>query len=279
MTSYSQAEVISLLSPYKHALPLSYSKVNTLLACPRMYQKRYIEKIKVDTAPTAVIVVGKFVHKVLELCLLKGKTRGWDPEIIEFKTIWDQVIHQLKVPENEVNMAQRMQAQTEKILNRLVAAIGQNKFCVYPEFMLCVDKSGLVKPTVKWPHRFYWGFIDLYAETQSRKRAIMVDFKSHSKTEEHSARTSNQLGMYAHYLFERNQYLESIQFGGIYLPDENIDLSTQIFRGSTEHTAINDNVFERYHQFIDVLATTDFVPKVSEYCDWCDYTQGCPAQK
>lgn len=270
-------EIIELLAPYTHALPLSYSKINTLLACPRMYQKRYIEKIKIELPPKDVIIVGKFVHKVLELCLNRGQTYGWEPGAIDFDMTWMQVSRQCKLPIEEFNMAQGIRISTEKTFLRVADAIRKNRFIIFPELMLCVDKQGVVKPGVRWPNRFFWGFIDFYAETQSRKRAVMLDFKSHGKTEDHVKKAHAQLSTYAYYLFERNPALESIQFGGAYLPDEDIDLSSQIYRDSPEHAAVVEHVYNLYQQFAAALNTGDFSPKISEYCDWCEHTHGCPA--
>jgi hypothetical protein len=270
-------DIINKLSEIPSALPLSYSKVSTLFNCPFMYQERYIRHTAPGEVPNPEAAkVRSVLHKVLELCIDKGMSYGWSMEAINFDATWKMVLPPYTLTEKELTMVEAQYEQTKNIFARLVDAINKNRFTVFNEMKICMDKNGRVTSGIKSNNRFFYGFVDFYAETPQRKRALMLDFKSHYCTESNYKKTQEQLGTYTYYLFERNPRLETIQFGGVYLPEEKIDLHPQIFRNSTEHLTIKTDLQTRYMAMLQKLNEGVFEPRKSEYCDWCPFTALCP---
>lgn len=270
-------KILSNSATYEKTLPLSYSKIKTLLKCPRQYLKRYIEFTKGAEAPQKeVMVVGSFVHKVLEHCLNKGQSFGWEEDAIDFDLTWVQVQKQFKLTYDEYCMAQAIRINTENVFIKLLQAINGYKLHVLPELQICVDKAGGVRPAVPFKKRLFYGYVDFYAETPKKTKAMLIDYKSHGKTESNAEEAKSQLETYVYYLFLRNKKLNMIQYGGAYLPDEDIDLNSKLERDSDEFKCVEHRIKDMYSEFIAKLTAGNFDPVPGKYCEWCSYADTCP---
>ena len=88
------------------------------------FQQRYFEKQKgVDALQKEVQVVGKFIHKVLELCVTKGVNFAFQLEAVDFDLTWAQVLKQMKLTKLEYDLAQEQRIHTENILIRVIDSI------------------------------------------------------------------------------------------------------------------------------------------------------------
>jgi len=272
------SEFVEQLSPYSYALPLSFSKGNTLLTCGRKYDLQYIKRAqKIEAPHKEVMVVGKFTHKVLELCLNKAQHFGWEQDAVDFGGSWMQVHKQMPMTLKEYDMTESLRVPTEEVFHKLMSAIRTYRMKVFPEMMICMSRTGKVAPSIKWNNRFFYGFIDFIGITPNYKKALVIDYKSHSKNDDDIEKTALQLSTYAYCLFMWHPELEQVQYGVAYLPDTDIDLQPAIVRGSDEYQQLEDRVFSFFREYIEKLNAKAFAPTASKLCDWCEYVDKCEA--
>lgn len=261
------------------ALPISYSKAKCLFNCPRMFQMKYISKPKADPPPNPdTAKVGKCVHSVLEKCLIKGQLLGYNSEKASFSSNWEIMRKLNSFTEEEVSLVEGLKENSEITLNKMLTAIQKYSFTITPELQLIMTKSGRIVPDVDWPLRFFLGYVDFYAENPNKSKALLLDFKTHSSSEQHLKDAQQQLGLYTHFIFLRNPKLVSVQYGPVFIPDSSIK-TTNVVRGSDEHKEIIQDANEFIYQFKTTLQTTDFKVTPGHYCSWCNYSSQCSIEK
>jgi hypothetical protein len=270
-------DIIQACKDLDKLLPLSYSKGTTLLNCPLLYKHRYIEKtVGGPGLDKEAAVVGKFIHAVLEYCLNRGQTFGYELECLDFDLTWQQVSKQSNLTTLEYSMAQAQRIHTERILERLLRAINTHNLVVTPEAQIGMATNGTVKGNVPWKTRFFYGFMDFRGLTPNQAHAIILDHKTHGFSAQNASAVDTQTALYTYLTFLQYPALQKIQAGGAYIPDEHIDMTTftRDKIGEVEDKVLNffGSVWEKASIG---QSQSDYPACSGRHCNWCGYTTGC----
>lgn len=269
--------LIQRLAEKENILPLSYSKVRLLLACPRQFKLRYLDKAEGGIAlDKESAVVGKFLHAVLQYCLDKGQHFGYTEDTVDYDLTWMQVAKQAGLTSKEYDMAQDMRMCTENVLSRVLSAVRSHELQVITEANLVMRLDGEVRSNARWPDRFFTGIADFLGLSKNKSRALIIDYKSHPYSEERRRDEEIQTGIYALLTFLRFPTVRTIQAGCAYLPEEKVDLFATYHRDDPKLVVL---VVDFLTEFLEKLESTCFAPEASKFCDWCTYSAGCSAFK
>lgn len=270
-------QTVETLKQYKGAMPLSYSKMKILGVCPLQYKFRYIDKLK-GTPPKSreAMIVGSFLHKVMEYCVTKGQSFGYRMECVDFSGTWEQVQQQLCLTDQEYAKAMAQREATKNVLQRVLHIIERHDMRTRPEMQICLGKNGKAATNLRWPQRLFFGYIDFFAITKNGLSGMFLDYKSHDKTEERDEEVRDQIAMYAYPLLRMHPGLEVLQGGCAYLPEENVDMHAPITRENTAELEERVDMF--YARYLERLQAGVFDPVESKYCTWCYFHEQCPIQ-
>lgn len=281
MAEYDWEALVAELEDLK-ALPLSYSKMNTLFSCPLRYKKQYIEKtergIPLVKEPA---VVGKFVHKVLENCIHKGNAFGFEEDVVDFNRVWASILKQSNLTSKEYDMAQDQKIHARNIYNRMVGIIQKQQFKSIPELQVICTKNLQVKSGAPWNHRLLFGYIDYFGISPKGTKALIIDYKTHGKSEEHSDAVDIQTRIYGYLIMLMFPTIKVLKMGAAYIPDELVEAPITITREELKEseTFLYELLLRFRDSFIVANIGTDaaFAPSMSNNCDWCNYHTTCPA--
>jgi len=257
-------------------MALSYSKVKLALACGRMYKARYIDKKSEDITQVyepAPARVGKFLHKVLEYAVEKGQNFGYDIDSVDFGLTWQAVQKDMQLTSSEWDMATAMRHFTRERLISVLDLIQKYGLDPRPEKQFNMNLQGRMVHNAPYPAKFFTGYIDLWATTPNARAAILLDYKSHKKSDENAEDLARQTALYTYFMFLAAPKVETIQPGGVYLPENLTDLHPIVRR--CELQTLEDTVLEWLARYYEKLKAGDFEPSVSKQCNWCGY-EGCP---
>lgn len=270
-----------LLISFQHLevspLPLSYSKASLLLGCGRFYRLRYMEKREEDQ--NAILdresaQVGKFLHTVLEYCMTKAQRFGFEMDSVDFGLTWKQAADQMRLCHAEYNRAMEMRTTTANLLAQLLELIKKYHLRVTPELRFCMSKTGVVTANVPYHSRAFIGFLDFWGVTANQRAGLLLDYKSHFKSAENQESLVMQTMLYLYFMFRMHPQVQTIQTGGVYLPEDLLDLH-QIVRRE-EMPRIEDEVKKFLAAFYQAYSRSEFKPTQSKYCKWCGYIGTCP---
>jgi hypothetical protein len=131
---------------------------------------------------------------------------------------------------------------------------------------------------VPWKTRFFYGFIDFMGITPNLNHAIILDHKTHGKSDQNAAAVDTQTSIYTYLNFLRYPALRKIQTGGVYIPDEDIDMATFTRDNFSE---VEEKALSFFSSVLTAAlsgAETGVYPAGSgRHCRWCGYTTGCEA--
>lgn len=261
------------------ALPTSYSRANITIVCPRQYHLRYVERTPGGTPLRSEPArVGKFIHTVMQYCIEKGDAFGFTDEDVDFDLIWHQTAKSYNLSVAEYNMAQTMRTETRNVLSRFLRTIRERQLSPMPEVKVTMNKAYEVKRNTKYENRVFTGSIDLLAFSANRNRAILVDYKTHRRSEDRAEEVALQTAIYSLFTFLRYPETQLIQAGCAYIPDEDVDLTTKFDR-DRDFPFLVDKVTDFFSKVRDVHQNAPEVgmpPLKSKYCDWCGFINGCP---
>ena len=258
------------------ATPLSYSKGNIAIVCPLQYKRRYLDKstggIPLEKEPA---VVGKFIHAVFQYCVEKGMSFGFNEETVDFDLTWHATSKMLGLTKKEYDLAQDLRYASKNVLHRILEAIRKRKLRPSPEMSMVMNKNKMVKGNVPWDSRVFSCVADLACQTKKGKQGLLIDYKSHSETQERAEAVKLQTTIYTLFMFLRFPQLQTIQAGCAYIPDESVVLR--------QYDRDDPTLINTFCTFLeDVLASVsakDLAPSKSKYCDWCAYIGSCPLHK
>lgn len=269
--------IIHAMTAYPKLIPLSYSKVKTLLECPLKYKHQYLDKHeKGDPVDKTSAMVGKFVHKVLEDCMVKCQSFGFEDGKVDYDLTWMGVKESNMLTHSDYEVAMKHKDTARRVFRRLRKFIVANDMKIQPEAVFCMNRAGSVSGLGAWPTRFFYGYIDLFMFTPDY-RAVLLDYKTHSKSTENAALVGNQTKIYTYFMFKKFPQLRAITPGAAYIPDELLDLEDPIL--ASDLPKLESEVMGYLNSALEVVQAGDYSPKICELCKWCDYISWCPAQQ
>jgi hypothetical protein len=261
------------------ATPLSYSKMQVLFNCPLRYYHQYICKsergIPLDKEPA---VVGKFIHNILEFCMTKGASYGYTEEAIDFNRVWAAVSKQMPLTQKEYDMAQDQRIHAKNVLIRMLELVTDYKMRVYPELRIILSKDLHVSSNVPWKSRLLWGFVDFVGITKSGKQALIIDYKTHGKSDNNATAVDTQTRIYGYLLMLMFPTLQKVKMGAAYVPDELVEAPAVITREDMPST--EKEFYEALKTFMEALTPCvdeeKYLPIKGDKCKWCNYFHECP---
>ena len=236
----------------------SFSKLSLFEACPKAFQATYLQKqnhttgaSKFDAVPAKV---GTFIHKVFETSL----TPAIAPP--EFLALWAGLVKSAGLTHEELLAANSFKSNVRQLTTRLHRA---------------VDQQGAVTNT---EHRMIHGpficFTDLVLNAPGKPWAVLLDYKTHSRTKDRDAKVKDQLALNALLYFWCNPSVEEIKVGAVYVPDEDV-VFFKVYRRSKDLAKLEQHWLKRCWDAMALiqeykLAGAFPIPKKkSPVCTWC----------
>lgn len=255
---------------------MSWSRVSTLLRCPRQFDLRYRKKVPSGeiVKDHAAIEAGKLVHKILELAVTRCASFGYTFEGTGYSGIWRTLVGEYLSPDVRARMA-ALYVPSAEILRRIIALAGKFQAEVSTEKKLMLNRAWQYTASCPWERMAWLGYVDL--EMVASGKVLIVDYKSEHFSEDRSEKVAVQTAMYAYAEFLRSKTIRQIQTGCAYLLDSRIEMDNVIFRDDIQ--IIENTLYSFYKKYLSRLESGTTEPEASLYCQWCGYTQGCPVFK
>ncbi len=237
---------------------LSYSQLDTFNNCPLQYRYRYLQRIPV--APSAPQSLGNTIHRTLRDFLqgIKGKQKLKEKDLLSLlDRNWSSLGYTDKAHEKEgKRAAQRMLANFYKNLDKKVV-------------IESLEQSFIIKAS---PDLKVGGKIDRVDKIGKDKIEI-IDYKTGRSLEQKEVDKSLQMTVYAlaaqdKGIYNKNPREVTLTF---YFLDSGKKISTK--RTSKQLQEVRKEIIKKAQE----IAKSDFEPKPSPLCDFCDYKLICEA--
>lgn len=157
-------------------LLLSKTKLNTYCLCPEKYRLTYVENIRPEKTPTALIE-GSALHHIVENCLVYGKAISDMPEAASSE-YWQEI----QLEQTEYQDEKAMKSAQEKILREArcflakIGCLNTYQMETYFEHPLVNPVTGEVNDSI-----MLRGYADLI-EQPERDRIRIIDIKTSAKS-------------------------------------------------------------------------------------------------
>lgn len=238
----------------------SYSKAGTFTQCPRKYELRYLEQLKVPFNCDAAnpLEIGTMLHEVIEL----GIDKATENYVTKYPVLTDLMVNEL--------MKMRV------LGPRAAELVWDSCDCEEPVFETELDCDGFV------------GYVDCLIP-RGKGLWTMLDFKYSNNVDRYLE--SSQLSVYK-YFYERSHPGEIIQdMAFLIVPKTTIrqKKTEDLYQFRERLQATLEDMWPKLYRIeYDASAVADFLadsmkmanaeefPKCeSRLCDWCDYKDYC----
>lgn len=262
-------EVPETLSLTKTDLgPWSFSKLKMLQQCPLRFYLKYLIKVKVpEPPPSLVTVVGKAVHRVLELLLIgKSLTDSYRLAKQEFASTlttseWDTQVATTEF--NVMEFRRRLDSFEEKHpVKRYIQE-------------LRIGMTANYEPTGFFSDDVYWrGVIDLGLQLQSND-VIIIDHKTGAPSEMGIRNFQNQLDTYK-ILFHRGvEAVNGAQAGIHFVKDGKIILDHYVTKKDIEGKLTTELEYYIAGSIEKTIDLGYFKHFRGNHCKYCEYNDEC----
>lgn len=269
-------QIFDTLATYPEALPLSWSRVNTLLTCPRKFDLQYRKRQAGSLQEHPDIVVGKLVHRALELAVNRCKQFGFLLDGAAFKSIWTRLIEgNSNLPPQALNKLARLYQPTGEILERIITLVARTGASACAERRYCFSRNGRPVRKSRWQGIGWVGFVDL--ELLCREKGIIVDYKSDQQIGYIEESNQLQTAMYAYALLRSNDAIHQVQTYRAYLIDAKICPVLSAYRKDIDK--LENELMGLYEQYTRRIVDGEDTPISSASCHWCEYAQNCPTSE
>jgi hypothetical protein len=282
--------------PDKAVIPLSYTRVNTLLSCPYKFLMQYgtqIDKPIKSKMKSDGNTAGSIVHSVFEdyLSYYSYNTNTFS---VDFDLCWVQSRNNYEqkngpIPTSARELLETFRTGTESCAHQVTDMVYKNNLRMINEFKFTVGNDFSFTRVNQYPFRdsfFFYGAADLLLFNKDHTQALIVDWKTYSRSKDKVKDEQNnlQLDMYKYFLFKWFQKLhniKSIDVAIAYVPD------CQIVRFNDPITIHNEqeisiktrNELSKYVLAVDTFVEQFYsgdVPKTPyEGCRYCDFNLFC----
>lgn len=259
---------------YVGAVPVSFSRVQSLLSCPYQWKLNYIDRIHVDgKQDTQDIVIGKFLHKVAEVSTRLCEARKYTLKLSDYQRAWGVVKFNEKYPNKYISVAEeKLFENTFAILKRVHDYANKANAVIYPEIKMGITYSNKVFFNLPWKGYLWVSIID--ALILNGNKSIIVDYKSHnSSNNKFSEKEDIQMKLYAYIEFLRNNKISEVETKIAYFGDANIVTTNKFTR--EELPMIEREATGYLQEYLDRLKAPTWDPVRAEHCEWCKYGGYC----
>jgi len=237
---------------------LSFSQLDTFNNCPLQYRYRYLQRIPV--APSAAQTLGNTIHRTLRDFLqgVRDKQKLKEKDLLSLlDRNWSSLGYADKAHEREgKRAAQRMLTNFYKNLDKKV-------------IFKSLEQPFIIKVS---PDLRVGGKIDRVDQVGKDKIEI-IDYKTGRSLEQKEVDKSLQMTVYALAAQDKGIYNKNPQEVTLtfYFLDSGKKISTK--RTSKQLQEVRKEIIKKAQE----IAKSDFEPKPSRLCDFCDYKLICEA--
>jgi len=253
----------------------SYSKIESFNQCPRKYKFENIERAKVEKPVGVETYLGNAVHQVLEhVYRLKLDNRLLEAAeaMGRYNEIWENGPDkdEIKVTRENLSIDDYIETGREivrKYYDKYYPFDNGMTLALEKNFQFPLDTEG--KFTIR-------GKIDRLAQ-QSDDTVEIIDYKTKSTlTTQTALDDDNQMGLYhlgVAYLWPD---FKDVVLKQVFLR-HGVELKTRMTEDKLEE--IRYRTFQKILEIEQSVREDNFPPKESRLCDWCVYSELCPAKR
>jgi len=256
----------------------SHSKLSTFESCPQKYKFRYIDKIKVEGYDTIEAFLGSRAHEALEKLyrdVLMTKIPKAD-DIVEFyEDSWERNWH----PGVEV-VRKDYSAEDYRNLGRSCLRSFYKRYHPFDQDKTLALEERVTFPLVKSnvnggrsSQVYIRGVIDRLAITPDDVIEIQDYKTSRHMPTQMELDADRQLGLYRIAVNRRFPNAKEVRLVWHYLIHDQRVVST---RTPEDLEVLTGEILDLIDR---IESETDFYPKESALCDWCEYQSICPVRR
>ncbi|MDD5645760.1 MAG: PD-(D/E)XK nuclease family protein [Candidatus Bipolaricaulis sp.] len=246
----------------------SYSKLGAYRTCPLQYRFRYIDKVRVDVAPSIEAFMGSRVHDALEGLyrhVVNGRSPGRDEVLSLYEARWDaERTGDLRIVDDTLDEA-AYRAAGRRCLELYVARYApfNDGIVIGLEegFQIALGGGLVLNGVIDRLMKRADGVYEVHDYKTSRRLPTPEE-----------ARVDEQGGWYALAVRRRFPHARDIRLVWHYLRYDEELVST---RTPQETEELEKDIVRRVRA---IEAAADFPALESRLCDWCDYRSVCPAK-
>ncbi|MGD9676653.1 MAG: RecB family exonuclease, partial [Candidatus Bipolaricaulia bacterium] len=246
----------------------SYSKLGTYRACPLQYRFRYIDKVRVDVAPSIEAFMGSRVHDALEGLykqVANGRSPSRDDVLSLYEQGWDaERTGDLRIVDDTLDEA-AYRAVGRRCLELYIA-----RYAPFDDGLVIGLEDGF--QIALGEGLVLNGFIDRLMKHADGVYEVHDYKTSRRLPTPEEARADEQGGWYALAVRRRFPHARDIRLVWHYLRHDEELVST---RTPQEIERLERDIVRRVRA---IEAAVDFPAQESPLCAWCDYLAVCPAK-
>lgn len=267
--------------------PWSFSKMNTLDACPKLFNHTYLQACPTsDKTPEtpkekyqpSVSITGQVSHKILELAMRAAQSA---PKPVDLGAIIAEQAKSERLTSWEKAQVLARREDLHFMFNKVQAVVARYGLTSFTEKALYMDaETGeFTDLTVPYKDRLFTVFIDYYGVSNDGKLALILDYKTYKsgkdnkkKNKKRIARDKEQTAFYTLATLSCFPKLQAVQAGCGYLPSREIEL--QPLKKREKHLHSLHNIFQNKIENSLILvqqcrAKNKFPAKRGKQCTWC----------
>ena len=246
----------------------SHSKLSTFEQCKLKYKFRYIDKIIPDIEKTIESHLGSVVHSTLEWLynqIRKSMVPTIDEVIVNYSESWK------KEYEDEIPIARRdmtVEDYFNKGIQFLLSYYTRHK--PFDDNTIAVEKEIFLKLDEEGNYRIR-GFIDRLSYNTETQEYEIHDYKTSSRLPKQEVlEKDRQLALYS--IAVKESFGEDKK---IILIWHYLSFNKKIYSKRTNEQ-LKQLKDETLQLIKEIENTTEFTPKKSPLCNWCEYKHICP---
>jgi putative RecB family exonuclease len=258
----------------------SYSRLEAFKQCPRQFAYRYIEKPEIEKQPTIEAHLGTVCHLTVQQIykdLLLSRQMTLEESLSFYNTCWEKekppnlrIIRDRYTEENYRNTGRRY---VEEFYRKNSPFNDGHTIGIEKQLQIHLDSPTYGSGDPKTGRIHLTGFIDRLVDHGEGKYEI-IDYKTNKELPGPDD-------------LENNWQLPLYQIGlKAILPDLKEVTCTWYFLAHGKPISLKkqEENLEQLKTHIQTLvekidATSEFEPKITALCSWCDYESICPARK
>lgn len=266
-------DLVRKIGEYQGALPMSWSRVNLLLTCPRQFDLRYRQKLKDKFIPEdpSAAEAGTLMHKTLEYSVQRCATYGdYSYETSGYEYLFSRLLLQASYDGTRERMLS-LREPSARVLTKILAMARQFNAHTDVEQRLMMDRGWEPMNRCDWDSMAWIGYVDL--SMQAGSKCIIVDYKSEPWSAERSDKTEAQTMLYAYATMRRSPTVQKVQTVTAFLQDERFVSSGKYAR--SDMPELEERLKDLFMRYLKVLETGDASPRESSLCQWCAFSKDC----
>ena len=270
-------DLIRKIGAHEGALPMSWSRINLLLTCPRQFDLRYRQRMSDKFTPEdpSAAEAGTLMHKTLELAMNRCKTYGdYSYETSGYEYMFKRLLLKASHPGTRERML-ALREPSAQVLGKLLGMATKFKAETHTEQLLAMNMDWKPMEPFSWTGLAWLGYVDL--TMIAGERCVIVDYKSEPWTDDRSEKTGTQTMLYAYATMRGNPQVQLVQTVTAFLQDEMLSSSGKYTR--SEIPELEERLKDLFMRYLKVLESGDKEPRVSNMCQWCAFSKDCPKEK